>query len=193
MKRGKMISGVELVEFILKHAGPVPQKKLQKLAYLCEIEYIIKHGQRLSDLTFKRYYYGPYSDDIRNIEGLDDNIVTEEKTNGLYTLKESKIKTSRAGTIKPEIEQELVSYIKKYNEKSGKELESIADNTDPYLETEKINDPIDLDGYAWYYSKINSDDFWKAVEMKDEENIKNGVYGRHIIKNKEELNSYLMG
>ncbi|MEM3845040.1 MAG: DUF4065 domain-containing protein [Candidatus Parvarchaeota archaeon] len=163
---------MELVEIILKHAGPVPQKKLQKLAYLCEIEYIMKHGQRLSDLTFKRYYYGPYSDNIKNIENSDN---------------------SRANIIKPEIEQELVSYIKKYNEKSIRELKSIADNTDPYLETEKINDPIDLDGYAWYYSKINSDDFWKATEMKDEENIKNGIYGKHIIKNKEELNSYLMG
>ncbi|MEM3192808.1 MAG: DUF4065 domain-containing protein [Candidatus Parvarchaeota archaeon] len=184
---------MELVELILKHADPVPEKKLQKLAYLFEIEYIMKHGQRLSNLTFKRYYYGPYSDNIENIEALDDNIATEERTNGLYILKESRIKTSRAGIIKPEIERELVSYIKKYNEKSIKELKSIAENTDPYLETEKINDPIDLDGYAWYYSKINSDVFWKAAKMKDEENIRNGIYGKHIIKNKEELNSYFIG
>ena len=74
-----MISGVQLVEYLLKEYGPLPQKKLQKLTYLAEIEYIKKHGERLTDLSFKRYYFGPYSDDIRNIEDLEENIIINKR------------------------------------------------------------------------------------------------------------------
>jgi hypothetical protein len=48
-----MISGIQFVEYILKKYGPLPQKKLQKLAYVSEIQYIKKRGKRLSDLSFK--------------------------------------------------------------------------------------------------------------------------------------------
>ena len=39
----------------------------------------------------------------------------------------------------------------------------------------------------WYKALISSDGFWKYIERKDQENIKNGVYGKHIITNDKEL------
>ena len=85
-----MLTRVQLVENILIIAGPLPQKKLQKLAYLAEIRYAEKYGARLSDLSFIRYYYGPYSSDIRNIEDEDDNIVIEGIQQNVYPMKNQK-------------------------------------------------------------------------------------------------------
>lgn len=188
-----MISGIQLVEYLLKEYGPLPQKKLQKLAYLAEIEYIKKHGERLTDLSFKRYYYGPYSEDIRNIEDLEENIIVNETQSGSFSSKESALMDSR--DIEPikskALQEEMHSLIGKYVKKSGKSLETIADNTEPFLETEKHNDPIDLDGYAWYYSKVNSQEFWKAAEDADKKNEKNHVYGKHVIHDSSELDSLL--
>jgi uncharacterized phage-associated protein len=188
-----VISGVQLVEYLLKEYGPLPQKKLQKLTYLAEIEYIKKHGERLTDLSFKRYYFGPYSDDIRNIEDLEENIIVNKRQDGSFLSKESALIDSR--NIEPikskALENEIHSLIGKYVHKSGKSLEAISDSTEPFLETEKHNDPIDLDGYAWYYSKVNSPEFWKAVEEKDRKNVENHVYGKHVIHDSSELDSLL--
>ena len=186
-----MISGVQLVEYLLKEYGPLPQKKLQKLAYLAEIQYIKKHGERLSDLSFKKYYYGPYSADIRNIEDLDDNIVIKEETNGYYSSKVSELidKESVNPIDDNNLSQLIESALLPYVNKTGAELQEESDKTEPFLEAENFNDPIDLDGYALYCSMVNSDDFWKAASRKDEENMKNNVYGKHVIKDSFELNS----
>jgi uncharacterized phage-associated protein len=186
-----MISGVQLVEYLLKKYGPLPQKKLQKLAYLAEIQYIKKHGDRLSDLSFKKYYYGPYSVDIRNIEDLDENIVIREEANGLYSSKVSELidKESINPIDDNNLSQQIDSALFPYCDKTGAELQEEADKTEPFLEAENFNDPIDLDGYAWYYSKVNSDDFWEAATRKDDHNKKNHVYGKHIVKEDSELNS----
>ena len=186
-----MISGVQLVEYLLKEYGPLPQKKLQKLAYLAEVQYIKKHGERLSDLSFRKYYYGPYSVDIRNIEDLDENIVIREELNGIYSSKLSELinKESVNPIEDSNLCQEIDSNLLSYSGETGAKLQEEADKTEPYLEAEKFNDPIDLDGYAWYYSKVNSDEFWEAVARKDEHNRKNHVYGKRIIKDDLELNS----
>jgi uncharacterized phage-associated protein len=86
-----MISGVELVKYLLKNYGPLPQKKLQKLAYMAEIEYIKKHGKRLSDLSFIKYYHGPYSPDITNIEDLEEDIIIKEEPSGPFIKKMSEL------------------------------------------------------------------------------------------------------
>jgi len=186
-----MISGVQLIKSLLKEYGPLPQKKLQKLAYLAEIEYIIKHGERLSDLSFKRYYYGPFSDDIRNIEDLEENIVIIEKKKGNYIVKESehKDKNEQNDFLKEDLQKEIELLIEKYLSKTGKDLENIADNTEPFLETEKLNDPIDLDGYAWFYGQVHSEEFWKNAEQKDRENEANHIYGKSIIKTESDFES----
>ncbi len=186
-----MISGIEFVQYILLKYGPLPQKKLHKLAYLSEIQYIKKHGKRLSDLSFKKYYYGPYSEDIRNIEDLDENIVITEKMNGVYPVKLSEIvnKDIIEPITDPDLRQEIDSLIMPYRDKSGGELEVEADKTEPFLEAENLNEELDLDGYAWYYKNINSDEFWESARKKDELNKENNVYGKHIIKNVSELDS----
>ncbi len=79
------ISGVDLVKYLLSKYGPLSQKKLQKLAYFAEYEHIKKYGERLSDLSFKRYYYGPYSEDIKNIEDVEENVIIKEQDNGYLT------------------------------------------------------------------------------------------------------------
>jgi hypothetical protein len=81
----------------------------------------------------------------------------------------------------------LINLLEPYVNKNGLQLEKKADNTEPFLEAESLKDPLDLDGYAWYYKTINSDQFWEEVKKKDEENKKNNVYGRHIIKDDSEL------
>ena len=171
-----------------------PKKKLQKLAYLAEIEYIIKHGERLSDLSFKRYYYGPFSDDIRNVEDLEENIVIIEKKKGNYIVKESELKDKNDQNhfLKGKLQNEIELLIEKYLSKTGKELENIVNNTEPFLETEKLNDPIDLDGYAWFYGQVNSEQFWKNVEKKDEENEANHIYGKSIVKTESDFESLFL-
>jgi uncharacterized protein YeaC (DUF1315 family) len=42
----------------------------------------------------------------------------------------------------------------------------------------------------WFKRLINDPKFWEAVNKKDEENRKNGVYGKHIIKDKKELKKF---
>lgn len=173
-----MISGVDLVKLILEKAGPVPQKKLQKLAYLMEIEYIKEHGRRLSNLNFKRYYFGPFSDDIRNIEDLDDDIIVTEVKEGTYSVKEARLLSTGQGKIimDPDLEKELQSSLDKYRSFNGALLENMADNTEPFLETGNLNDPIDLDGYARYQALIGSEKFIGLVRDKDEENQRKGLY-----------------
>jgi len=186
-----MINGVELVKYLLKNYGPLPQKKLQKLAYIAEIEYIKKYGERLSDLSFIKYYHGPYSMDITNIEDLEDDIIIKEEQSGNFIKKMSELigRKNNNINIKPEIAEELKELLSPYINKSGAQLEKKADNTEPFLEAENLKDPIDLDRYAWYYKTINSSQFWDDVKKKDEENKKNHIYGKHIIKDDSELDS----
>ncbi|WP_287961270.1 hypothetical protein, partial [Acidiplasma sp.] len=79
--------------------------------------------------------------------------------------------------------------IKPYIDKNGSELEKLADKTEPYIYAEDFNNPIDLDSYAWFYSEVNSGVFWKNAEKIDKENIKKGIYGKHIIKDDSDIDS----
>ncbi len=186
-----MITGVELVKYLLKNYGPLPQKKLQKLAYMAEIEYIQKHGKRLSDLSFIKYYYGPYSLDITSIEDLEEDIIIKEEQSGSFAPKMSELVKGGDNNIdiNPKVADELNNLLKPYINKNGSQLAKTADNTEPFLEAKNLKDPLDLDGYAWYYKTINSDQFWEKVKEKDEENKKNNVYGKHIIKDDSELDA----
>ena len=176
-----MLTRAQLVENILIIAGPLPQKKLQKLAYLAEIRYAEKYGARLSDLSFIRYYYGPYSSDIRNIEDEDDNIVIEGIQQNVYPMKKSKIiAPEKVDKLEPEIEDYLKEVITQYNDKTEEDLEIIADNTEPFRETGNFKDPIDLDGYAKYHAIIGKKNFIKVVMEKDKVNARKGLY--HSVK-----------
>ena len=69
-----MINGKDLIEYIIDHFGKVNAKQLQKIAYLTELEFMKKHGERLSNLEFVKLFYGPYSFSIKEIEEEDENI-----------------------------------------------------------------------------------------------------------------------
>ena len=177
-----MITGVQLIENLLKVAGPLPQKKLQKLAYLAEIRHIETFGERLSDLTFERYYYGPYSFDIRNIEDEDENIRSSYDIDPINASQTAELlNPDDVQPLHGDLDKHLKDIVSYYGKKTGKELEEIADQTEPFLETEKLREKIELDDFAWYYSKVNSDETWKRVEEKDKDNERNGVYGKVLI------------
>lgn len=193
-----MISGKDLVEYIINYFGEVNAKQLQKLAYLTELEYMKAHGERLTDLQFKKFYYGPYSDGIEEIKAEDDNIINtkdhdyiilKDKKVPLYTYKRSKLKVNNIN-LSPELKSEIDTILKKYKGKTGKELEEIADNTEPFLDVEVMGEAIDLNGYAKYYKSLLSDKFWEKAFKAREENEKKGVYGRRIIKNDSDLESF---
>lgn len=183
-----MISGKDLVRYIISYKGKVRAKQLQKLAYLTELEYMKKCGKRLSDLEFVRLLYGPYSEKIKEIQEEDDNIIMTVDHDDFYTYKESQLK-GRDIDIDAELKKEIDEILDKYKDKTGKELESIADNTEPFVDCAVIGDKIDLDGFAEHYKVLLSDKLWnKALKMR-EENQRKGVYGKKIIKDKSELES----
>jgi uncharacterized phage-associated protein len=182
-----MISGRELTEYIVFKFKRVGSKQLQKIAYLSELEYMKKYGERLSDLTFKKYYYGPYSGEIYEIKEESENIHIQTENANLYTYKPASIKDGAKIDIPSDISGFLDSIFVKFKDKTGADLEKIADNTEPYIDTETIGDNIDLDGYVEYYKDLLSDDFWKNAEEKDKQNEENHVYGKLIVKSKEDL------
>ncbi len=173
------ISGVDLVKYLLSKYGPLPQKKLQKLAYFAEYGYIKKYGERLSDLSFKRYYYGPYS------EGIEENVIIKEQDNG-YPTKLSELVNEKVD-IDNKLAAEIDSLLLPYINRNGSELEKLADETQPYIDAEEFNNPIKMDDFAWYYRLINSREFWEEAEKIHNENIKKGAYHKHIIKSDAEL------
>ncbi len=192
-----MISGKDLVEYIISYYGKVSAKQLQKLAYLTELEYMKYHGERLSDLEFKKFYYGPYSDGIEEIKEEDDNIVNTKSDDysvmnvqkkSMYTYKMSKLKDNNVH-MSQSLKSEIDAILMKYKRKTGKELEKIADNTEPYLDADSIGETIDLNGYAEYYKSLLSDKFWEKAIKARAENEKKGIYGKHIIKDESDLES----
>ncbi len=113
----------------------------------------------------------------------------KDKKVPLYTYKRSKLKVNNIN-LSPELKSEIDTILKKYKGKTGKELEEIADNTEPFLDVEVMGEAIDLNGYAKYYKSLLSDKFWEKAFKAREENEKKGVYGRRIIKNDSDLESF---
>ena len=96
-------------------------------------------------------------------------------------MKKSKIVApERVDKLEPEIEDYLKEVITQYNDKTGKDLEIVADNTEPFKETENLKEPIDLDGYAKYHAIIGNENFLKVVMEKDKKNASKGLY--HSVK-----------
>lgn len=186
-----MISGKDLVEYIISQCVKVRSKQLQKLAYLVDLEYMKTHGERLSDLQFKKFYYGPYSEGIEEIKQEDDNIINTDHKTQFYPSKISSLK-SESISLESHLKSEIDEILMKYKGKTGKELEDIADNTEPYIDIDIIGEKIDLDGYAEHYKSLLSDNFWENAFKAREENEKKGVYGKHIIRDDSDLESLFL-
>ena len=191
-----MINGKDLIECIIDHFGKVNAKQLQKIAYLTELEFMKKHGERLSNLEFVKLFYGPYSFSIKEIEEEDENIqvttdsdyiILKNEKVPVYTYKQSQLRNKKDFDLDPSLKEELSDIFKKFKGKTGKELEEIADVTEPFLDVEEMNEKIDLDGYAEYYKALLSDKFWGNAIKTREDNEKKGIYGKTVIKDKSEL------
>lgn len=191
-----MINGKDLVEYIISHFDNVNAKQLQKVAYLTELEYMKRHGKRLSNLQFVKLFYGPYSFGIKEIEEEDENIqitvdsdfiIWKNEKMPLYTYKQSRLKNNKSIDIDPIVKEELSEIFKKFKGKTGKELEEIADITEPFIDIESMGDKIDLDGYAEYYKALLSNKFWENAIKTREDNEKKGTYGKTVIREKSEL------
>lgn len=169
-----MINGKDFVKYINYYFKKIGNKQLQKIAYLTELEYMIRHGERLSDLEYYKYYYGPYSFDISEIKE-EVEIDELQDDNAIY--------------IDSLLKNELDDIFKNFKGRTGYELELMADTTEPFIDADYIREKLDLAGYAEYYKALLSDKVWDDVNRIDEENKKNGVYGKVIIKDKSELKS----
>ncbi len=180
----------ELIEFIIGQSGTLTSKKLQKMVYLIELEYIKKHGERLSNLVFKNWHYGPYSEDIKKIQEEDDTILlTVKNTNLNREAHISKLQKEPKINISQTLEKEITDYIDKYIHYDTTELEKKSKNTEPFLDTEK-GEIIDLDGYAEFYKNISNEGFWNCVEKYEKEWKEIPKEKRLVFKNFEDLKEY---
>ena len=72
----------DFVIAILKRSGYMNKTRLQKLAFLAELEFIEDTGDRLTDLEFYRWDWGPFSPQLQNtVMGMHENIELIENTN----------------------------------------------------------------------------------------------------------------
>ena len=94
----------EIIEALLYFANSREiTTKIVKACYLLESEYFDKTGQRLTNVEYKYYIYGPFSESITSSMKNDSNIFYSQQTSmdgndyGLFTLK----KTSALSRIDP--------------------------------------------------------------------------------------------
>ena len=118
-----MINGKDLIECIIDHFGKVNAKQLQKIAYLTELEFMKKHGERLSNLEFVKLFYGPYSFSIKEIEEEDENIqvttdsdyiILKNEKVPIYTYKQSQLRNKKDIDLDPSLKEELSDIFKKF-------------------------------------------------------------------------------
>ena len=130
----------EVIEALLYFAGSQDIKtKIVKACYLLESEYFDKTGQRLTDVEYKYYYYGPYSEIIVNTMMNDKNIAYSSQTsvNGndydLFKLK----KTSVISEIDPLTLSFIEKWAKIMQQKTLNEMLILAYNDKNFKRTEK--------------------------------------------------------
>jgi len=184
-----MINGEDLVKYIINSFGKISNTQLQKIVYLTELEYMKRHGERLTNFKYVKYRYGPYSPDILNIQNKDQNIIKFNVEDSVYPAIMSMLTIGTEIKIPSDLKKEIDTIINQFKGKNASELATIAKNTEIYKDAEENNEELDMDGYAEYYKSLLSDEFWENIAKKDEENEKNGIYGKKIIKDVSELKS----
>lgn len=125
--------------------------RLVKLIYLAELYAIEMLGKRLTDIEFKSYFYGPYSDEIaitgQAISGEDIIMEYKETNKGLYA---TFFKTTRDKTCVEHLSDEEFEALKQVAEDWGfkptRDIVMATKKSEPYLQTE-FGDVIDLDKY----------------------------------------------
>jgi hypothetical protein len=130
----------EIIEALLFFAGSKDIKtKIVKACYLLESEYFDKTGQRLTDVEYKYYLYGPYSEAIVTSMMNDRNIsyIPQTSMNGndydLFKLKE----TSVISKIDPLTLSLIEKWAKIMQQKTYDEMVNLAYSDKNFKKTEK--------------------------------------------------------
>jgi hypothetical protein len=130
----------EIIEALLFFAGSQDIKtKIVKACYLLESEYFDKTGQRLTDVEYKYYLYGPYSEAIVTSMMNDKNIshIPQTSINGndydLFKLK----KTSVISKIDPLTLSFIEKWAKIMQQKTYDEMLNLAYSDKNFKKTEK--------------------------------------------------------
>lgn len=114
--------------------------RVHNLVYLAEILYLERNGCRLTDLCFKPYRYGVYSEEIRRILDYEDDIeVKQEKFEELSELV--------VNLTKYISDEELISWVK----------------TTYLFKTTSYNDNICFNNYMKYLDDGNASDWKKLI------------------------------
>jgi len=130
----------EIIEALLFFAGSQDIKtKIVKVCYLLESEYFDKTGQKLTDVEYKYYLYGPYSEAIVTSMMNDRNIlhIPQTSMNGneydLFKLKE----TSVISKIDPFALSLIEKWAKIMQQKTYDEMVNLAYSDKNFRKTEK--------------------------------------------------------
>ncbi len=141
----------DIIVFFTYKTQYLTEIRLVKLIYLAELYAIEKLGKRLTDIEFKSYFYGPYSNEIaitgQAISGEDIIMEYKETNKGPYAtfFKTTKDKTCVKHLGKEEFKA-LDEIVKEWGLKPTEEIVTATKETEPYLKTE-FGGVIDLEEY----------------------------------------------
>jgi antitoxin SocA-like protein len=141
--------------------------RLIKLAYLVELFYYRKNKDRLTDIQWIYYKYGPYVMDIDSYIDTTDIISETIKDNNFtkYSLKFN----VKIEDIPESIEILIKSTLKKY---VGLDLDELLDYV--YNETEPMMN-VDERGDLLNFNTVNSENYYKVKELKLTDDILNEI------------------
>ncbi len=141
----------DIIVFFTYKTKYLTEIRLVKLIYLAELQAIEKLGKRLTEIEFKSYHYGPYSDEIaitgQAIAGEDITMEFEETNKDHYA---TFFKTTKRETCVEHLTEEECNILEEVRKEWGfKPTEKIVlatKKSEPYVQT-KLWDVIDLNKY----------------------------------------------
>ena len=152
----KLLTAI-LISYIERFGGNPTKTKLLKLAYLAEVEYMRRHGQRLAEVPWIYFLYGPYVRDYDQVLDLyfdTENVETsEEHTAMLVHLGDLK------DDYKPDlVEKTVIAAV--VDEFGGLNLKDLLNHvyfeTEPMMASDRRNEPLDfstIQSAAYYHVK----------------------------------------
>ena len=127
----KILKLAEIFMYILNLLGgeEYSKTKLIKLLYLLDYETFKSTGHIFTDLSYKKYYYGPYSEEIEEAISLlkDKGILEVTVTQGIYGQKYYIFKLKRYEDIERLSKKERKEIQKKLENYLNKNLDEILD------------------------------------------------------------------
>lgn len=118
----------DLIRYIVEQyqGSSLTRTKLMKLLYIADREAQAEFDEKISDTTYIRYYYGPYSEEAMNaVESLSAKEIRERRgrsSKGDFYIYESTKDTKSVEALEPK-EKALISHILDgYDEMDTEEL-----------------------------------------------------------------------